>query len=300
MSSMYWLLGAGIVTIFLVGCGTTRMTDTTRSATEQLLISDAVDQAISEIDFGPLAGKSVFFDPQYLDGTVDRGYVTSSLRQRMLAQGCIMQEDRAKSTYVVEARSGALGTDQYSMLIGIPQTSLPSFIPCVPATIPEMPLVKKTDEKGIAKLAVFAYNRKTGQRLWQSGALEASSSVSDTWVTFLGPFRAGTIVKGTEFEGEELKMPLQSDQNAVGKSAICAAPTTVAAAWPEPGPTPKCIDEPPWIVTILHAVLDLAVLNRLADAFKPRRSDKCPVFGSEAASKSTSSPPEPSCNLIHS
>src|SRR6516225_2644969 len=69
----------------LLGCGTTRMSDTQRTATEQLLISNAIDQAVSQVDFRPLAGKSVYFDPQYLEGTVDRGYLVSSLRQHLLA-----------------------------------------------------------------------------------------------------------------------------------------------------------------------------------------------------------------------
>src|SRR6266404_1993619 len=86
------------------GCGTTRMSDTQRTATEQLLISNAVDQVVSQLDFHCLAGKAVYFDPQYLDGAVDRGYVISSLRQQLLASGCVLQEERAKATYVVEAR----------------------------------------------------------------------------------------------------------------------------------------------------------------------------------------------------
>jgi len=44
--------------VVLAGCGTTK----SRSATEQLLISDAVDRAIAIIDFSPLADKTVFLD----------------------------------------------------------------------------------------------------------------------------------------------------------------------------------------------------------------------------------------------
>src|SRR5262245_29739463 len=77
-----------------VGCGTTRVTDTTRTATEQLLVSTSVDQAVSELDFTQLAGRTVFFDPQYLEGVVDRGYVVSSLRQHLLSCGCLLQEER--------------------------------------------------------------------------------------------------------------------------------------------------------------------------------------------------------------
>ena len=41
----------------LVGCGTTRWTDTKRTATEQMLISDAVDRAVSQMNFSLLAGQ---------------------------------------------------------------------------------------------------------------------------------------------------------------------------------------------------------------------------------------------------
>src|SRR5690348_1502436 len=63
--------GAAAALVLLSGCGTTRMTDTQRTATEQLLISNAIDQSVSRIDVSALAGKRVFLDAQYLDGTVD-------------------------------------------------------------------------------------------------------------------------------------------------------------------------------------------------------------------------------------
>src|SRR5262249_2283246 len=149
------------------GCGTTRMTDSTRTATEQLLISNAVDRSVSQFDFTGLAGKKVYFDAQYLDGTVDKGYVVSSLRQHLLASGCLLQEDRKQATYVVEARSGGVGTDHSSLLVGVPQMTVPTLVPGQPSQIPEIPLAKKNDQNGVAKIAVFAYNRLTGERVWQ-------------------------------------------------------------------------------------------------------------------------------------
>src|SRR5438128_10256326 len=168
------ILGPGL--LLALGCGTTRMTDTQRAATEQLLISNAVDQAVSQLDFRCLAGKQVFFDPQVLDNTVDKGYVASSLRQQLLASGCILQEDRAKATYVVEARAGGVGTDRHSVLVGVPEMNVPSVLPGQPSHIPKIPFAEKTDQNGVAKVAVFAYNRKTGRPVRQSGAVEPVSS----------------------------------------------------------------------------------------------------------------------------
>jgi len=71
----------------LPGCGTTRWTDTGRTATEQLLISDAVDRAVQGIDFHALRGRDVYFEDSFLTGVVDQDYVVSSLRQHLLASG---------------------------------------------------------------------------------------------------------------------------------------------------------------------------------------------------------------------
>jgi hypothetical protein len=218
----------------VMGCGTTRMTDTQRTATEQLLISNAVDQTVSQLDFRVLAGKSVFLDPQYLDNVADKGYLVSSLRQQLLACGCILQEDRSRATYVVEPRSGSAGTDRHSLLIGVPQMTVPTFLPGQPSQIPEIPLAKKTDQQGVSKIAVFAYNRVTGERLWQSGTVEAISTARDTWVLGAGPFRKGTISHGTEFAGEQIPVPHLGDKqgrDAEARSPV--VPVTMASTWPE-------------------------------------------------------------------
>src|SRR3954447_13075932 len=140
----------------LAGCGTTRSTDTPRSATEQLLVSRAVDEAVSECEFTPLNGKSVFLDVTQLDVTADHKYLASSVRQALLAAGALLQEERPKSAYIVEVRSGALGTDRNSILVGVPQTAVPvpSLVPGSPTLIPEIPFAKYTDQTGVAKIAI--------------------------------------------------------------------------------------------------------------------------------------------------
>ncbi len=245
--SISWVRGwqlALVAALGAVGCGTTRVTDTQRTATEQLLVSNAVDQAVSQLDFRILAGKPVYFDPQYLAGSIDRGYVVSSLRQHLLASGCILQEDRAQATYVVEARSGGIGTDRHQVLIGVPEMNVPSLLPGQPTLIPEIPLAKRTDQKGVAKLAVFAYNRRTGRPVWQSGVVRMVSTSKDTWLLGAGPFRQGTIGEGTEFAGQPLPIPqiplplLRAKEQGSEKPPPAIA-VTRAASWIEPPPDPQ-------------------------------------------------------------
>lgn len=221
----------------LTGCGTTRLTDTQRTATEQLLISNAIDTSVSQLDFTPLAGKKVYFDPQYLEGTVDRGYLVSSIRQHLLASGCLLQEDRGNAHYVVEARAGAVGTDRHSLLIGVPAMNVPAVVPGQPSQIPEIPFAKKTDQRGAAKIAVFAYNRNTGQPVLQTGTLQAMSSAKDVWVLGAGPFRNGSIRKKTEFAG--LAIPSFGPEGETGEGEKNTLLVSQPASWPENVDAPK-------------------------------------------------------------
>ncbi|HPP52984.1 MAG TPA: hypothetical protein PK777_08550 [Thermoguttaceae bacterium] len=192
------------------GCGTTRWTDTSRTATEQLLLSDAMDRAVSQVDFRALAGRTVYLDSQPVQGMTDAPYLVSTLRQQLLANGCILKEKREEADYIVELRAGALGTDRHDILFGVPATQLPSVFPMngVPTSIPEIPFIKRTQQHGVAKIAVFAYNRTTGRPAWQSGVVASESKAKSIWVFGAGPFQRGTIYEGTTFAGSKLDIPL--------------------------------------------------------------------------------------------
>lgn len=202
------LLLVGIA--LFIGCGTTRWTDTSRTATEQLLLSDAIDRAVSQLDFRALAGRTVYLDSQPVQGLTDAPYLVSTVRQHLLASGCILKENREEADYVVELRVGALGTDRHDILFGLPATQLPSFLPLqgLPQSIPEIPFIKRTQQCGVAKIALFAYNRKTGRPAWQSGVVAAESKAKNTWIFGAGPFQRGTIYEGTAFAGDKLEVPL--------------------------------------------------------------------------------------------
>ncbi len=236
-----------------LGCGTTRWTDTSRTATEQLLVSDAVDRAVDAIDFGVLAGQSVFLDTEHIDGITDQGYVIGSLRQKLLASGCVLKADRKDAKYVVEPRIGAVGTDRHELLYGVPATNIGSVmsLPGVPSSVPEIPIVKRTDQIGVAKISVFAYVQETGAPVWQSGVARQTSSAKDFWVLGAGPFQKGTIYDGTAFAGQDLSdslvglsteaSPPRQNASISQRALLGPRPTALAS---QPGPTQTPPDDP--------------------------------------------------------
>jgi hypothetical protein len=192
-----------------VGCGTTKWTDTSRTATEQLLLSDSMDRAVSRIDFRALAGKKVYLDSTPVAAITDGPYLTSLIRQHILASGGILKEKREEADYIVELRAGAVGTDRHDVLFGVPALSLPvAPVAGVPSQIPEIPLMKKTDQRGVAKIALFVYNRNTGRIVWQSGVIPEESKAKAVWFFGAGPFQRGSIYQGTKFAGDRFHIPL--------------------------------------------------------------------------------------------
>jgi len=241
-----WALLAALLSSTLpVGCGTTKWSDTKRTATEQLLISDAMDRAVSRMDFRAVAGKKVYLDDGPLISVTDAEYLVSLLRQHMLANGCRVMEKRDEADYVVEVRAGAVGTDRREVTFGVPATQAISSLPMstvVPA-IPEMPLANKTEQRAVVKIALFAYNRKTGRPVWQSGTVPIESTAKNLWLLGAGPFQRGTIYEGTEFVGREIEIPLiapgrdddqEHNELAVSDEAYFAEPVE-----PDETPAPK-------------------------------------------------------------
>lgn len=203
-----------ILAALSIGCGTTQ----SRSATEQLLTSDAVDRSIARIDFRPLHGQKVFLDVDYVRnakgvGSVNPDYIISSLRQQLLAAGCLLQENKHLADFIVEPRVGALGLDGHDVIYGIPANNglnaASALVPTMPSlpTIPELALAKRNDQRAASKIGVFAYHRVTREVVWQSGISESLSTARDSWLMGAGPFQTGTIYREPKFVAGGVLIP---------------------------------------------------------------------------------------------
>jgi hypothetical protein len=206
-----WIRALALLLLALVGgCGTT----TKQNGTEQLLLSDAIDEAIAQIDFRHLTGRKVYLDTIHLQhvkaaGFVNAEYVTSSIRQQLTASRCSILDNKEEADVIVEPRVGALGTDGQDITFGLPQSNalsaaasaVGSSIP-VPI-IPEISVGRSNAQSGIAKIVVFAYDRETRQPVWQSGIARAEATSRNTWFLGAGPIQRGTIYDGVRFAGSD-------------------------------------------------------------------------------------------------
>lgn len=157
----------------LGACTTTRLTEPSQTATEQLLISTAIDNAVAKLEPSLPADTKVYVDTTYLDTTPADGllfpkYEIGAIRDQLLRNGARLVADKKDADVVVELRTGGQSIDHNTFLVGIPSFPIP--IPFTSnASFPEIALYKRDRQTGVAKLAATEYRESTGQLAGSSG-----------------------------------------------------------------------------------------------------------------------------------
>jgi len=136
------------------GCASRLVTNTPRSAIEQMLLSRAVDMALEKFEMPEVANRKVFVDVANLKA-YDAEYIRLAVRVRMAQLGAVVVDAAAGADLVAEVACGALGTEFKSAMIGLP----PLPVPNSPVPLPESPLYRSTERTGIVKLLIFLHEK---------------------------------------------------------------------------------------------------------------------------------------------
>src|SRR5258705_3883803 len=174
------------LTLLLGGCVAERATSPAHTATEQLLISTAADRAAEKLAEQIPANIRVLLDTTYIDAA-DGGYALLAIKDRFLRRGIALADDRASADAILEARAGALSTDEKITSLGTPQLTVP-IIPGVAGyngfPVPAINLFKKAHTKPAAKIAATGYDPKTGKLVVATDPQYGYSQKTD-WVVLL-------------------------------------------------------------------------------------------------------------------
>ena len=179
-------LAIGVI-VATTGCTHTSTSNTARTAKEQMLLSNAVDQSLDKVDFTPLYGQKVFVDDKYLE-CIDKSYVVGSLRHRVMRAGGALAAAADDADVVMEVRSGGVGTDSTEMYLGVPSLPLPAGL-----QTPEVRLTERKSQYGYSKLGLVLYESKTKTVLGDGGLSMAQSDDNNWFVLGMGPFQEGSL-----------------------------------------------------------------------------------------------------------
>ncbi len=182
-----WIVSAMMLAALSAGCTSTSTSNTARTAKEQMLLSNAVDQSLDKVDFAPLYNQKVFLEEKYLE-CIDKNYVIGSLRHRILRAGGIISPTADDADVVMEVRSGGVGTDTSEAYIGTPELVLPGML-----TLPEVRFVERKTQRGFSKLGIVTFDAKSRQVLGDGGMSLAQSDDNNWYAAGLGPFQNGSL-----------------------------------------------------------------------------------------------------------
>ena len=179
--------GAILMCLLFCGCTSVKTTNTARSSTEQMLVSNAIDQALNKVDFQAFSGHSVFVEEKYFD-CVDKAYLLGSIRHRLIQVGALLMDKVDEAQLVVEPRSGGVGTGDSETFLGIPEITLPGML-----TLPEIRMATRSQHVGVAKIGILAYERTTRRPLGIGGVTLAKSDDNNLSIFGVGPFQSGSV-----------------------------------------------------------------------------------------------------------
>ncbi|MBU1348221.1 MAG: hypothetical protein KKA16_14875 [Alphaproteobacteria bacterium] len=151
-------------TALLGACASTTESNTGRTATEQLLMSRAADQAVDGLRLPIPPGSRVYVEGRYFQGE-GSNYAQSAVRQALSEAGFALADDRNQADAIFELRAGALSLEQMRRVVGLPALALPINENLNVVSIPELSLYSRRDRVGVAEFSGFVYDAHTGAPL---------------------------------------------------------------------------------------------------------------------------------------
>lgn len=155
------LLGVAAV---LAGCASTSESNPGRTATEQLLMARAADEAVEGLRLPIPPGSRVFVENRYFQGEGST-YATSAVRNALSEAGFALADERGHADAVFELRAGALSLEQMRRVVGLPPLAVPINENFNVVSLPELSLYSRRDRVGVAEFSGFVYDARTGAPL---------------------------------------------------------------------------------------------------------------------------------------
>ena len=186
-------LGVVSVSLLLVasGCiGNVRKTTSETTATQQLLMTTAVDRALAQFSEQAervLGGKKVNIDVEHVEEE-KKPYATSALRNLITSKRATVAGPEEKGDVTLEVRSGAVGIMDHDFGFGLPSLPLPIPNTTLSSIIPSLYLFRRDKQEGWAKFNLWVLDNGTGEYIAQSKDLWGHAYYSLWTILALGPF----------------------------------------------------------------------------------------------------------------
>jgi len=167
------------------------MTETPRSATEQLLVTTAAERAVDELSWPDVRGRHVAVEV-VSPNEQDAGYLKAALeaKARELGGKVVPAED---ADWILAARAGALGTERRELTLGIPEIPTPFGI--------------------TPGVSFYEHRRQRGWAQVRLAARDADGGMITAGITpvLTGAFRSSHRILLFMIERDDIFLPVEED-----------------------------------------------------------------------------------------
>lgn len=194
-SRLTGLLSVVLLEICLLSaCGVTRdSSKSPRAATEQLLLSQAVERSLEDVSVPMLKDATVVMEVAGL--TPDQFYVRDAVAGHLArTQGVRIMGFRDQAKYVVRVMIQALGTELDQSFFGMPQVQGG----LIPIALPELPLYKFIREVGYVRYALNIYESETGRLVMTTPWYTKTAAWRQYTIFIFLTFRTSTLTDPPE------------------------------------------------------------------------------------------------------
>ena len=181
----------------LAGCQDPRITNTARTAVEQMLLSDVIEQGTDQMKFEHYRGKKALMDYKYLDPQVDKPVVQGLVERRLAECGVVVTAEAKDADIIIQVLCPVLATEMSKILIGTP--SFPFACPSdwfsftsIQILLPEIPLFMKLTRVGFARFSLNILKASDHTPLEIQRRMFARSEYVN-WTVLLFPWSTNTI-----------------------------------------------------------------------------------------------------------
>lgn len=188
------LLFSALVAVFLgTACSEPFITNTSRSAVEQLLLCATIERGISKAEFARYKGKTVQLDYSNLAPQVDKNLIMAYTEMHLACEGVIVSKSAAqKPDYIVQVACGVLATDIDKMLLGTPALPIPVPDTDISIVIPEIPLYRRICRSAYGRFYFNIIDAKSMKPVECFAGLNAQAQFIN-WTILLVPFKSHNV-----------------------------------------------------------------------------------------------------------
>lgn len=187
------LLASAVAVLFATACSDPFVTNTARSAVEEMLICTVVERGISKAEFGRYQGKVVKLDVGNLAPQVDKDLVIAYTKLHLSNSGVIISEsDAQKPEYIIQVSCGVLATDIDKFMIGTPALPIPVTNTNLNIVIPEIPIFRRIVRSGHARFFFNVLNAADAKPVESFVGLNAEAKYVN-WTVLLIPFKTHNV-----------------------------------------------------------------------------------------------------------